>query len=149
MRSHRRSIVRPTVLARAAAAVALTLFIAACSTLGGQVDPLPRATVEFDNQSPDPVRVYLVVENGGDYLLGRVYPMQSNFLTIPRHLPASASGRIALVAVPLGEGGFSNRLERGPHTRELVSSLAELTTQRFVITPLALHGVFAAPSRFP
>ena len=149
MRPHRRSIVLPTVLARAAATAALTVVIAGCSTLGGQVDPLPRATIEFDNQSADPVRVYLVLENGGQFLLGRVYPLQSNFLTIPRYLPASASGRIALVAVPLGEGGFLHRLERGPHTRELVSSMAELTTQRFVITPLALHGVFAGPSRLP
>ena len=141
MRPPRRFIAVSTVLAL------ITLF-AGCASTGGHRPP-PAATIEFDNQSPDPVRVYLVVENGGEFLLGRVYPMQSNFLRVPRHLPESASGRISLIVVPLGEGGYANRLERGPYTRELIATMPELTVQRFVITPLALHGVFGARHRLP
>ena len=128
--------------------IAFTSLIGGCASSGGR-HALPPATIAFDNQSPDPVRVYLVVENGGEYPLGRVYPMQDEFLRLPRHLDLATSGRVAIVAVPLGEGSSFHRLARGPHTREVVSTMAELSAQRFVITPLALHAVHGPWSRVP
>ncbi len=151
MRPRRRfSVPASSFFTRALSAVALGALVSACATFGGPpIDPEPRATIEFDNQSPDAVRVYLAVQDGGEFLLGRVYPMQSSFLTVPRHLVVPDARRVSLVVVPVGETGFSNRMPRAPHARELVSSLTELSTQRFVITPLALHGVLSAGPRLP
>ncbi len=142
MRPHQCSAPSASLLVRSLAALALAAGTLACGTLGaGGGSVPPRATLEFDNQSPDPVRVYLVIEDGGQYLLGRVYPMQRNSLTIPRHLPPSDAHRVALVAVPIGSPDLVHPVASGDASRQIVASLAELSLQRFVITPTSMHGV--------
>ena len=134
-------IVRSSALGRGLAALTVAALLVGCGSLGGpHLAPSPRATIEFDNQSTEPVRVYLVIPDAGEYLLGRVYPMQTSSLMLPRHLPITDSRRASLVVVPLAGSSFAHRLRSGPHTREFVASFADLVTQRYLITPLALHG---------
>jgi hypothetical protein len=97
-------MLRHILFHRALPATLLLISLAAGGRLAAQRTALPPATVLFDNSTIDPVRVYLI-DNGAQWLLGRVDGMQVALLKLPPGISERSGEWVSLVAVPLGARG--------------------------------------------
>lgn len=140
---HRRTSTKSSMFTRAAGALAIVVAISACAGSGlfpPATDPYLRASIAVENMSGAPVRVYLVQREGGTFLLGRVYPMQSEQLRLPAHIEITDARAVTLVAVPLAGplpryGYFGNAAHSAPMT-----SVREIASRRWVMTSSTLTG---------
>ena len=132
----------PPSLARISRVLAALLVVAvagACASIGGFAGIEARPSIAFENAGNEPVRVYLVESDGGDYLLGNVYPMERASLRVPPHMTLSESRRLTLVVVPLSRyAGASLRPTAGMQS-PTVGSLLEIANFKWIATPAALH----------
>ncbi|HUF28906.1 MAG TPA: hypothetical protein VMM18_18135 [Gemmatimonadaceae bacterium] len=127
-------------------AIVFIAITGACASLRSASDyEPPRTMILFENNSAEPVRVFLVERHGAAYRLGKVHPMQSQALFVPDHLTLHPDRQVALVVVPLSR-------ERGMHYPDdqslrtaYFAPMAEVASQRWTMTSLFLSGSGVAP----
>ena len=124
---------------RALAALLLLVAAAACASMGRFPGIEARPTIAFENAGNEPVRVYLVESDGGDYLLGNVYPMERASLRVPPHMTLGESRQLTLVVVPLSRYAGATLKPASSMQSPTVSSLLEIANFRWIATPAALH----------
>src|SRR5512142_3553769 len=86
---------------RGVSTLAACLLIASCASPGAKSSgrPEPSTTITFRNQDRDRVQVYLVGEQQ-DWLIGRLEPLETAHLPLPKLGFAATSQPVALVVVP-------------------------------------------------
>ena len=126
-------------IARVLAAILVVAVAGACASMGRFPGIEARPSIAFENAGNEPVRVYLVESDGGDYLLGNVYPMERASLRVPPHMTLSESRQLTLVVVPLSRyAGATLKPDRSMQS-PTVGSLLEIANFRWIATPGSLH----------
>lgn len=99
-------------------AVAACLVSASCIRSSGSAsgELAPSATITFHNQGRDRVQVYLVGEKE-DWLIGRLEPLQTARLALPRFGFESSPQAVAIAVVP----GWSRTLQPRREPRATLS----------------------------
>lgn len=97
---------------RRVSTLAACLLIASCALPGAKSTgrPEPSATITFHNQGRDRIQVYLVGEKE-NWMIGRLEPLQTAHLALPRFGFASAPLGVALVVLPGWSGSQQPRLD--------------------------------------